>query len=300
VTLQGQNIVLRQVPSCPDHPEAIFLVAAGCVIDERLIVDELDLLGIPSSRIMVDPRAVILSEQDKSIEFESLGHISSTFSGTGAALVRRMSRKENVKLAKDSEVLQKRCRVQTVAGLLHDALEKGWDVLVEGTQGFGLSLLHGPHYPYVTARDTTASGFASEVGLSPRDIDQIVMVVRTFPIRVGGESGPLSNEITWKDVQTISGAPKEIPELTSVTRKLRRVAEFDIEAVKTACRYNSPTSLAIMGLDRLDYFNHGVLEWDKITKRARIFVSYVEKHTGVPVQFVGTGFNTEHVISITD
>jgi adenylosuccinate synthase len=298
VTFKGKNIILRQVPSCPDHPTAMFLIAAGCVVDEQLLIEELDQIGLPVHRIIVDPRAVLLSEQDKINEQNSLGYISSTFSGTGTAIIRRMSRQKDVQLAKDSKELQKRCTIQTVSGLLHDSLEKGGNVLVEGTQGFGLSLLHSQHYPYVTSRDTTASGFAMEVGLSPRHIDGIIMVIRTFPIRVGGESGPLQNEITWKDIQTISGAPREIPELTSVTRKLRRVAEFDIEAVKTACRYNLPTSLAIMGLDRLDNANHGVLEWEKITTPAQKFVSFVEKHTGVPVQFVGTGFDTLEAVII--
>jgi adenylosuccinate synthase len=52
-----------------------------------------------------------------------------------------------------------------VAPLLHDHLDRGGDVIIEGTQRFGLSLLHGPHFPYVTSRDTTASAFAMEVGL---------------------------------------------------------------------------------------------------------------------------------------
>ena len=298
VTFKNQNIVLRQVPSCPDHPAAIFLIAAGCVVDEQLLIKELDQIGIPKQRIIVDPRAVLLSEKDKINEQNSLGYISSTFSGTGAAIIRRMSRQKDVLLAKDSKLLQTRCTIQNVSSLLHDSLEKGCDVLVEGTQGFGLSLLHSQYYPYVTSRDTTASGFAMEVGLSPRHIDGIVMVIRTFPIRVGGESGPLLNEVTWKDIQMISGAPKEMSELTSVTKKIRRVAEFDIEAVKIACRYNLPTSLAIMGLDRLDNANQGVLEWEKVTIQAQRFVAFVENQTGVPVQFVGTGFDTMDAISL--
>ena len=106
-----------------------------------------------------------------------------------------MGRTQDVQLAKDARRLHERARVEDVAPLLHHALDAGEDIVVEGTQGFGLSLLHGPHYPYVTARDTTAAGFATEVGLSPRHIDDIVLVVRTFPIRVGGPSGPLSNEL---------------------------------------------------------------------------------------------------------
>src|SRR5204863_6547853 len=122
----------------------------------------------------------------------------------------------------------------------------------EGTQGFGLSLFHGVQYPFVTARDTTAAAFASEVGIGPRQITDVCVVVRTFPIRVGGNSGPLQGEISWDVVREFSGAPATFPELTSVTRKVRRVARFDSALVTQACQYNSASTLAVMGLDRLD------------------------------------------------
>src|SRR5205823_7250190 len=125
---------------------------------------------------------------------------------------------------------------------------------------------------FVTSRDTTAAGFTSEVGLSPLDIKSVVMVIRTFPIRVGGTSGPFANEISWEEIRKISGAPQAIPEYTSVTKKLRRVARFDLDAVKLACKYNRPTGLAVMGLDRLDYANTCVTERTKLTASARQFL----------------------------
>ena len=54
------------------------------------------------------------------------------------------------------------------------ALDHGKKVLVEGTQGFGLSLYHSDSYPKATSRDTTAAGFLSEVGLSPMLVSEIV------------------------------------------------------------------------------------------------------------------------------
>jgi adenylosuccinate synthase len=178
--------------------------------------------------------------------------------------VRRISRRSDVSLANVSNVVRKRCRIETVAPLLHHVLDDGGDVIVEGTQGFALSLLHGPDYPYVTSRDTTAAGFAMEVGLSPRLINQIVMVLRTFPIRVGGTSGPFARETSWEEIARTSGSPIVVPEYTSVTRRLRRVAHFDIELVKMAYRYNRPTSLAVMGLDRLEHANTGITDIDKL------------------------------------
>jgi adenylosuccinate synthase len=290
---------MRQVPSCVKPADATFCIAAGCVVDEEVLLKELDLLKIPRAKIIVDPRSVLVTEEDRQAEAAELIRIGSTCSGTGAALIRRISRAPNVRLSRDSASLKARCRVESVAPLLHSAIEDGGDVIVEGTQGFALSLLHGLDYPYVTSRDTTASGFAMEVGLSPRHIDNIVMVVRTFPIRVGGKSGPFSNEISWEDIQRLSGAPGVVPEYTSVTKRLRRVAKFDLDAIKTACHYNRPTGLAVMGLDRLEFSDSGITNSTRLSATSRSFLNNIELGTGVPVLLAGTGFNTSDVIRST-
>lgn len=297
VTIDSKNVIMRQVPSCAEPHTATFCIAAGCVVDESVLLREVEMLEIDQNRIIVDPRAVLVTQDDREAESRNLGHIGSTCSGTGAALVRRMSRHCDVRLVKDSDAIRHRCRVETIAPLLHQVIDDGADVIIEGTQGFALSLLHGSDYPFVTSRDTTAAAFASEVGLSPFDIKSVVMVIRTFPIRVGGSSGPFVNELTWEEIRTISGAPAVFAEYTSVTKKLRRVARFSLEAVKLACKYNRPTSLAVMGLDRLDYANTGVTERSKLTVGARQFLDELEMNTGIPVQFAGTGFGTFDVIS---
>jgi adenylosuccinate synthase len=298
VWINGERVVLRQIPAAAGHPNALLLLAAGCAIDEDLVVQEADRIAIPRERLVVDPRAVLIGQLDRDDERGIVGEIASTGSGTGAALIRRMSRSRDVNLAGDSEKLRARTRVESVAPLLHRHLDQGGEVIVEGTQGFGLSLLHGPYYPHVTARDTTAAGFASEVGLSPRQVNDIIMVIRTFPIRVGGESGPLAEEISWEEVQNVSASPDVFPEFTSVTGKLRRVARFDLEAVKVACQYNRPTSLALMGLDRLDYANHRVRELAQLTPEAMDLVRTIENVTRVKVDWLGTGFETGEAIYV--
>ena len=298
VTINGEDVILRQVPACAEPDRATFCIAAGCAVNESILVNELDMLGIERSRIIVDPRAALITEADREAEREELNYMASTCSGTGEALLRRMSRRSDVRLVKGSNSLHRRCRIETVGTLLHDAIDHGAHVIVEGTQGFGLSLLHGQEYPFVTSRDTTASGFASEVGISPRDVSAVVMVLRTFPIRVGGPSGPLPNEISWEEIRTRSGAPEVEEEYTSVTKRLRRVAHFDMAAVKLACRYNRPSALAVMGLDRLDYRNAAFRDAKQLTSEARLFLEELELETAVPVLFGGTGFSTHDVVRV--
>ncbi len=82
-------------------------------------------------------------------------------------------------------------------------------------------------YPYVTSRDTSAAAILSECGLSPFDVENIVMVIRAFPIRVSGDSGELPNEINWDILRDELGTINNMTEYTSCTNRVRRVARFD-------------------------------------------------------------------------
>ena len=251
-----------------------------------------------AEQVFIDPRAVLVLPADVDAEQTLAESIGSTASGTGSALSRRLLRQRGLHLVADSEVLRERVRVEPVAPLLHDHLDRGGRVIIEGTQGYGISLLHGPFFPCVTSRDTTAAAFVMETGMSPRQVDEIVMVIRTFPIRVGGASGPLPDEISWEEIQRMSGSPEVMVEHTSVTGRVRRVGRFDWELVQAACRYNRPTALAVMGLDRLNYANHGVRNIEEITPDGRAFVDELQERLRIPVHWLGTGFKTFDAIRV--
>ncbi len=119
--------------------------------------------------------------------------------------------------------------------ILESAFRQGKRVFLEGTQGTGLSLHHGD-YKWVTSRDTTVSGCLADAGIAPSRVRRIVMVCRTYPIRVqnpdktGEQSGPMGKEISWEIVAQRSKIPiedfKEKEKTTTTTRE-RRVAEFN-------------------------------------------------------------------------
>jgi adenylosuccinate synthase len=168
--------------------------------------------------------------------------------------------------------------------------------LIEGSQGFGLSLHHSPYYPYVTGRDTTAAAFLSEVGVSPLLVTEILMVLRTYPIRVSGGKAPFVGESTWLEVAKRAGAPHDISEYASVTHRVRRVAQFDWELASRAVRLNRPTSLAIHGIDYIDWKNRGCQDEAGLTSSARDFIVEAESRLGVEVGFVFTGPGTHEVV----
>ena len=107
----------------------------------------------------------------------------------------------------------------------------------------GLSLYHSGCYPKTTSRDTSAAGCLSECGISPRLVTEIVMVLRTFPIRVAGQqAGPMFEEIDWETIRRESGYPHELAEFTTVTGRLRRVGRFDFALTEKAAAINRPTN----------------------------------------------------------
>jgi adenylosuccinate synthase len=184
-----------------------------------------------------------------------------------------------------------------VSAEVNTALDHDKKVLIEGTQGFGLSLYHSDHYPKTTSRDTTATGFLSEVGVSPLRVTEIVVVFRTFPIRVAGQqAGPLSEEITWEQIQKESGYPDPIVERTSVTQKVRRVGRFDWDLAKKTVLINRPTQIAINGLDYLDYHDFGLSRSAELSRKAKHFIHEIQQRFGVEVGCLGVGPALNHMI----
>jgi Adenylosuccinate synthetase len=136
------------------------------------------------------------------------------------------------------------CRVLTVVSsddeFVHDVVPEAAGVVVVSQASVVArrarhSLLHSPHFPRTTSRDTTAAGALAETGLSPFDVENIVLVLRSFQIRVAGDSGPFGGtEIDCKTLTRESGSPTPVLERTSVTDKVRRVARFDPVIVREA------------------------------------------------------------------
>ena len=210
--------------------------------------------------------------------------IGSTQSGTGAAVVMRVTRDGRAVLARDLPRL--RSLIGETASFLRHHTSSGHRIIVEGTQGFGLSLLHAREYPFVTSRDTSAAGFAGEAGISPLDVDRVVMVIRAFPIRVAGNSGPLPRETTWQTVTREGSHDHEIQEFTSVTKRIRRVAQFDSDVVRRAIAVNAPSAIV---LNHVDYLDHVSCRTGGPTSKTSEFVAEVENGIGQQIDYLGFG-----------
>lgn len=298
----GQVVLLRQLPTGFIRPRTRLLIPAGALVDLEVLKYELDAFGIDPKRVGVDRNAMIIEQSDKEREcgLQLRERLSSTLCGVGSAVARRALRGADVRTAQiaSKEVPWLEELITNVSEETNSGLDQGKSVLVEGTQGFGLSLYHSDSYPKATSRDTTAAGFLSEVGLSPVLVTEIVLVFRTFPIRVAGEqAGPLKDEITWEILQNESGYPYPIQEMTTVSKKLRRVGRFDWDLAAGAALLNRPTKIAINGLDYIDHNDRACTTTSNLSRPSKRFIMQVREQLGTDVSHIGVGPSLQEILT---
>ena len=295
VDVNGQRYQLQQVPSGFVNPRTRLLIAPGALITPEIFLREVELCGLNPDRLGIDGNTGVIEEIDVLNEgsLNLSRRLGSTGTGVGSAVSRRVLRDKNFCLAKDHPDLAP--FVTSVREELSSATRNDRSIVVEGTQGFGLSLYHAEEWPYRTSRDTTAHSFLGEVGLGVRDY-KVIMAIRTYPIRVAGNSGPLPGEITWEDIRRASGYPYSVTEYTTTTKRIRRVGRFNWSVVDQAIDANSPTQIALHGGDYIDFANAEITEWNQLTPELHAFVENIENRYDIPVTLIGTGPANEHIV----
>ena len=287
VVENGRRVVLRHLPTPVLIDGVIGVVPAGAYLNVDVLLREVEETALTKDRLMINPSAVVIDDSMRADERKAglVEGIASTGQGVGGAVAQRTMRRSSVTFAGGTKSLRGFVRPD-LDRILAGALAQGERLIVEGTQGFGLSILHGGHYPYATSRDTTAAGALSEVGLSPRDVDCVALTLRTFPIRVAGNSGPMPLETTWEAIARDCGAGVDLTEFTTVTGRARRVAEFHEEVVVRAIRANRPD---LVFLNHVDYFDFSVHEQPYLTDRAAQEVYEMECRLRLEIDHIGVG-----------
>ncbi|MCY4310850.1 MAG: adenylosuccinate synthetase, partial [Rhodospirillaceae bacterium] len=283
-------------------PNAKLLLGPGAVIYPKKLLEETAEHKIDAERLTIDPRAMIITDADRKEEEKRFGSISSTAQGVGIASARKMTGRSDYKdekaafLARDCEVLQPYPR--NARQVLADVMVAGQRILLEGTQGTGPSLHHGD-YPHVTTRDTTVSGCLADAGIAPSNVRKIIMVCRTYPIRVGGPSGPMAHEVDMAEIHRRSGIPLEElekTERTTTTDRPRRIAEFDLLPFRVSVQLNGPTDIALTFVDYFDANNRKAFRFEQLSAETISFVEELERISGRPVSLLSTDFNWRNVI----
>jgi len=209
---------------------------------------------------------------------------------------------------------------------------KNKNVLFEGAQGALLDIDSGT-YPFVSSGSSCAAGACTGGGIGPKDIENIIGVMKAYNTRVG--NGPFPTEYT-KDEQKLCNFIRETGHEYGVTTgRPRRCGKLDLVALKYACQVNSINSLALTHLDILDTLDEievcigydgydsfptqmegikpiyktmegwksstfGIHEIKKLPMVARYYISEIEQYCDVTVDLISTGPERLQTISRFD
>ena len=269
---------VRMLPSGFLNKNAKVMIGPGVVVNPEVLLKEINDFDA-AGRSFVDKHCGIIEQ--KHLTSDSKGElkekIGSTGSGTGPANADRAMR--ILKMAKDEESLAS--LIVDVPAEVNAAIASNQNVLVEGTQGTFLSLWHGT-YPFVTSKDVTASGICADIGLGPKNVDEVIVVFKSYVTRVG--TGPLANELSLEEAQN-----KGWSEFGTVTGRQRRAADFDFDLARRAIMLNSATQISITKLDVLFPECAGKTSFDEISEDAKSFIKNIEDKLNTPVTIIGTG-----------
>ena len=288
VNYNGRTWKLRILPSCFVNESTKLMIAPGALLKIDVLFREIEETG-SRGRVWVDERAGVI--EDRHVESERSNEylmkvIGSTGQGVGAAMVDRVLRV--LKTAKEFPEL--RGLITDVSREVNEELDRGGNVVIEGTQGTFLSLYHGT-YPFVTSRDTTAAGIISEVGVSPRLVTDIILVFKAYVTRVG--AGELPGELSMDEVIARGWA-----ERGTVTGRPRRAAPFNLDLARRAVMLNRPTQIAITKFDALFPGARGKRRWSDLPVEARRWIEGIVEELRVPVTLIGTGEDSMDMIDL--
>jgi adenylosuccinate synthase len=218
--------------------------------------------------------------------------LGSTAHGVGAARVARIWR--TAQTVGDAPTrLPDDVLIENTTEVIAQALHAGEGVMVEGAQGHHLSLYSGGFYPFCTSGECGPTQAFADMGL-PLDAAgefETAAVFRTFPIRVAGNSGPLTGETSWEALRRTYG--EHIPvEQTTVTARVRRVGAFDPALARRSVMENGIHWAVLSFLDYPFPEVAGVTAWENLTAEARRLTLVREQQLGIPIRYVATGFGT--------
>lgn len=284
--VDGSKIVTQQIPVAAVvlnqlGKKASAYLNAGAVIDWEILHREIELFGMVG-RVEIHPNAAVIQQIDRDreaggpmVQAGSVAAIASTGKGVGSALARKIMREGNV--------------IGTGYGAFEmangDSIAWDWNnetVFVETAQGFSLGI-NSQFYPHTTSRECTVMQAIADARIPWNKVKKVAACYRTFPIRVGntevGYSGdwyPDQQETTWEAIGVE-------PELTTVTRRVRRVATWSRQQFRESIAANQPE---LVFLNFLNYLKREL--WAGFIEQLLLDYRNAMGHD-LPILLVGTG-----------
>jgi adenylosuccinate synthase len=220
--------------------------------------------------------------------------------------------------------------------LLTSVQQSGAPFLIEGANAIMLDIDAGT-FPYVTSSNTGLGGvFTGLAGLNPRNVKNVIGVVKAYTTRVGG--GPFPTEQLNEEGERLQSIGREFGVTTG---RKRRCGWLDLVVVKYSAQVNSYTELNLTKLDVLDDFDEikvavayrhpetkekmegfpadleilanveieyqtfpgwkksigGARTYYDLPRNCREYVDFVQEFVGVKVKYIGVGPKREDMIT---
>lgn len=255
---KGRKVVVNHLPTAAiiaadEGQDPTVYLNAGSIIDPDMLMRELA-ENPKIKRLIIHPNAAVIDDECR--DAENLHNspqtkTASTRKGVGQALARKVLRYPG-QIAREHPQLKEFCATIDLNHRLHI----GQSIFVEVPQGHSLSV-NSQFYPYTTSRVCSIQQAMADAVIHPSFVGETMMVLRSYPIRVGnivedgvelGHSGGHyadQREITWEDLGVE-------PEITTVTKRVRRVFTFSEMQATEAISANRPTALYLSFCDYLD------------------------------------------------
>ena len=337
----GVEVMTQQLPTSIVNLNTSIVIGPGAAITPSVLFDEIiKYKGIIGDRkVIINPRAVVITDEHRAIESKLL-RSGSTFKGCGASQASKVMRQamlfgewwdkmndDDFIWGDDNEftyvctsgewnIIKDSIIVMDTMMYINDAIDHNESVLIEGSQGCDLDINYGLPYPNTTSRQCHASQLVADCGVSPRLVDDIIMVMRPYPIRISNTTNIRDNEgniivtssgdyndseeITWDIVKERCGAPSdmEFGEMTTVTKKMRRVFEMNWDRLKYVTKLNRPTMIALNFAQYIDWGAYKCRKYSELPQKVLDFINKVEDVTGVSVKLIGTGADQYDIIDL--
>lgn len=323
-------VMTQHLPTSMVNPDTQLYIGPGAAITPSILFDEIlhyrDIIG--DREIVINPRAMVIKPEHAEKEKQII-RSGSTFKGCGAACADKVMRVPGTQLFGEwyryedwSEVVGQKMdrdsvnfilshvRVEDGMFDLNNAIDCGESIMIEGSQGCDLDINYGLPYPNTTSRQCHAGQLVADCGISPRLVTDIVMIMRPYPIRISNKtnigidisSGDYdgSQELTWDEIKKRCGAPEGVDfgEMTTVTKKMRRVFEMNWDRLEYVTLLNRPTCIALNFVQYLDYNALGCKKLRDLPSKVRSFIDRVEDVTNVKVGLIGTGAKNDDIIDV--
>lgn len=271
------------------------LIGPGSLIDPVNLRREMDecahlLRGV---EVLIHPAAAVITQQHRDLEAGPMTKIGSTKKGVGEAMIHRIRRDPNDhNTAMQLQGVHPALGEVGLAGMVCtreayvNALNSTRRLLVEGAQGYSLSMYHG-FYPYCTSRDVSTHQVLADCGIPAREAKGLTVVgtARTYPIRVANRYNEAGEQVGWSgpcypdQTETTFEAISQPIELTTVTKLPRRIFTFSERQFTEAVQMNGVDEVFV---NFVNYLPH---------ERRGNFLTYLDNISGPAcvIRYVGYG-----------